>query len=340
MQKKYRLTPVGERSSEWDALVKNSAQGSIFSLHAFLKSSQSNFELFFIYKGNEIKAGLVLNLSEDGKKVILDDLVIYNGIIFRQDFEQKLVKGRLEQFEITSFVLVELEVRFQFVELSLHPAFEDLRPILWRHYDDSSRLKRYSVDVRYTSFLDISEFFLQNDEESMKLFANLDNIRQSDIRKARKEKSMVAEDDCVDVFIGFYVLLMEAQSISISKEMQNRIKELLQALLDSRLASLFVVKNSIGQITYVTIFSRFNNTACYLFGAGDENLMSRFDGTICIWDSFKMLALKGISFVDLEGINSPFRGSFKLSFGGDVTPYYHIRWYGNKFKGVDGHVQE
>ena len=30
----------------------------------------------------------------------------------------------------------------------------------------------------------------------------------------------------------------------------------------------------------------------------------------------------------MEGINSPQRGSFKLSFGGDIRPYYHVSWNG------------
>jgi hypothetical protein len=37
-----------------------------------------------------------------------------------------------------------------------------------------------------------------------------------------------------------------------------------------------------------------------------------------------MLALEGIAEVDLEGVNSPRRGWFKLSFGGALLPYYEL----------------
>ena len=32
--------------------------------------------------------------------------------------------------------------------------------------------------------------------------------------------------------------------------------------------------------------------------------------------------------VDLEGVNSPQRGWFKLGFAGDLRPYYELRWPG------------
>ena len=33
-----------------------------------------------------------------------------------------------------------------------------------------------------------------------------------------------------------------------------------------------------------------------------------------------------INFLDLEGINSPKRGFWKLGFGGDMKPYYRIKF--------------
>lgn len=333
MIKKFRLTPVADRLAEWDDLVRGSAQGTVFSLSHYLLSIGRPFLLLFVFKGNEIKAGVALNTSEDGKRAVLDDFVIYNGIIFRADSLQKAVKARLEQFEIAEFVLAELEQRFQAIEMALHPSYEDLRPILWRNYDDPDQSRRYKVDVRYTSHLDISEFFLRRNEESMALYGNLDNIRQSDIRKARKELASVAEDRCTGMFIKFYSMLMESQQMPVSQDVQDRMHALIEALLTSGLGRLFVVRDKSGQITYITIFTIFENHACYLFGAGDTHSMARYDGTICLWDSFKMLAAQGIREVDLEGVNSPLRGAFKLSFGGDIRPYFHIGWNGTRNAG-------
>ena len=44
------------------------------------------------------------------------------------------------------------------------------------------------------------------------------------------------------------------------------------------------------------------------------------------WEAFKHLARAfGINEIDLEGINSPRGGAFKLGFGGDIRAYYELR---------------
>ncbi len=36
------------------------------------------------------------------------------------------------------------------------------------------------------------------------------------------------------------------------------------------------------------------------------------------------LRIEGVNIIDLEGVNSPNRGFWKLGFGGNLLPYYHI----------------
>ena len=64
----------------------------------------------------------------------------------------------------------------------------------------------------------------------------------------------------------------------------------------------------------------------YLFGAGSPGLKEHCCGTITFWDAFKDLSKnRGIKEVDFEGVNSPQRGKFKLSFGGDLRTYFQIK---------------
>ena len=44
-----------------------------------------------------------------------------------------------------------------------------------------------------------------------------------------------------------------------------------------------------------------------------------------LWDAFLDLAASGVKEIDLEGVNSPLRGHFKLSFGGSILPYYRLK---------------
>ena len=64
----------------------------------------------------------------------------------------------------------------------------------------------------------------------------------------------------------------------------------------------------------------------FLFGANDPEMRDEHTGTAVLWDSFCFLSQDGIFEIDLEGINSPTRGWFKLSFGGTISPYYHLSY--------------
>ena len=72
------------------------------------------------------------------------------------------------------------------------------------------------------------------------------------------------------------------------------------------------------------IFSLHNNTACYLYGAGDVDVSERLGGTYSLWKAIEKCYEKKIECVDLEGVNSPQRGSFKISFGGNLANYYKV----------------
>ena len=51
-----------------------------------------------------------------------------------------------------------------------------------------------------------------------------------------------------------------------------------------------------------------------MFGASDPALRNSPTGTAVLWDAFSELAKVGVKKIDLEGVNSPKRGWFKLSF--------------------------
>ena len=126
------------------------------------------------------------------------------------------------------------------------------------------------------------------------------------------------------VFIQFYDNLLRSQEIEVSDFKLERMKILIDQLIEKKIARYFVTVDKFGRFTYATIFTIHNNKGCYLFGAGDKDKMQRYDGTFCIWEAMKMLSRSGVHIIDLEGVNSPERGRFKLGFGGNLKKYYHV----------------
>ena len=72
------------------------------------------------------------------------------------------------------------------------------------------------------------------------------------------------------------------------------------------------------------IFGIIGNNAVYLNGGRVENTNEDSSLTYNLTMSLSALKGKGIITVDLEGVNSPKRGFWKLGFGGDIRPYYHL----------------
>ena len=85
---KFRIIEVQD-NVEWDSFVSSSPQGSIFSLSSYLRYAVDHYKNFWVLKGNQIKAGLILVLNDEETECILDDLVIHNGLIFAEDKSKK-----------------------------------------------------------------------------------------------------------------------------------------------------------------------------------------------------------------------------------------------------------
>jgi len=319
----YKLDAVLDLD-EWDRFVDNSPQGTIFSYSYYLNSAVDNWTAYWIKKGNQIKAGLVLVLNKDKTKVIQDDLVIHSGVIFSENREQKKVRARSGCFEITEFIARWLDNSFCSTDLTLSPQFEDMRPFLWHNYHSFSAEKKYKLDLRYTSYIDISSLKDIKNEQESSFFKNMDTLRQRNIREARKCNVNYQLDNNTDLLIEYYQVLLSNQGSIQGYDKLARMKSLLNSMIKEHRAVMVTSLSSENKPIYITVYGIDNKRAYYLFGAPNPNSIDRYKGTISFFDGFVMLANKGVNEVDLEGVNSPNRGKFKLGFAGSITPYYRV----------------
>lgn len=324
MSNKYLIEEINDLS-QWQRNVEDSPQYTMFLSSIYLKSFGGKYKLFFVNKGIEFKAAFCILLSDDECNVILDDLVIYSGILFRNDVTQKEVKARSERFEVMELIIDFLTSKYERIEMALSPQVEDMRPFLWHNYGSKNQSDIFTLHLRYTSYIDISELKQFDNEEDTDLFKNLDTLRQRNIRKARKENSYTVEELNIELFLQFYKELMHKQNENVSNEKLNNMRTVINNCVESKNAVMLATKNGKNEIIYLTVFSYDKYRAYYLFGAGNSNATENYKGTICFWDGFINLAKNyNIKIVDMEGVNSPSRGWFKLSFGGKLLSYYEI----------------
>lgn len=324
---KLRLARVDEQDDRWDEVVRTSRQGTLFSERRYLSATGRKYHLYWVLQGTgtEIKAGVALIVSEDEKRCELDDLVIYGGILFNLDPSRPLVKRRHDEFQIAEFVIDELAKRYESVEVQLSPEFRDLRPFLWHRYHDAEE-RKFSLDLRYTSLIDISSLRgAAGLEEQSACFIEMETVRRYSVREARKKGGTISRPSTGKSLIAFYEQLMARQGESPPAVKLAGMRSVIDALLALDRGAVYHVHNSDSTVIYAVFYAWDGKRAYYLFGAGHPEISEPWQGTLAHWAAFMDMAQRvGIGEVDMEGVNSPQRGWFKLGFGGDLKPYYKV----------------
>ena len=152
----------------------------------------------------------------------------------------------------------------------------------------------------------------------------MDFVRRYNIREAIKDNCVVKKSTDIITFINNYKLMMSKQNLLIKKNKLDTMMRIIDYFINNNKGILLEAKNKNNELLYSTFYLWDSNKAYYMFGAGSEKNIS-YQATIANWEAFKYIANNtDIEIVDLEGVNSPKRGWFKLSFGGSLDNYYEI----------------
>ncbi len=319
---KFRVVLESNIKNWYEESSKNKCF-TIFSDPDFLSNFTEEKIYGYILKGNEKIAYFSFTLKNN--KCYRPVFVIHNGVILsNRIFFQKQVKRNLDEYEIHNTFVDYLETNFKSIDLALHPFIKDIRPYLWLNYHSPNERDKCKIYIRYTSYLNISDLQNKNEFES-KVFHNLLELRKRNIKEARKSKVKTKTELKLETFLNFYKNMMKNQGITVSDGELTLLENIIKTLVEKGKAKMFISYYKEIPI-YITIWGWDRNRAYYLYGAGNQDIKLRFKGTINFWDAILYLAkVKKIKIIDWEGVNSPKRGFFKISFGGNLLNYYWIK---------------
>ena len=213
---------------EWDQFIDKSPQGTIFCQSSYLDLSLCQYNLFFVRQGHEPKAAICLTYSDDRSCIQLDDLVIHNGVMFAPPSPNRPNASiHLEQFSIIEYIIPHLFDISPSVQLALSPQINDIRPFLWYNYHEPKCATRFSLDLRYTAYLDISSLHDSKDHLESSLFRNFESLRRRHIRKAYKSGASIHINYESSGLVYYYDQLMKKQGIPSSTEKLGELAILL-----------------------------------------------------------------------------------------------------------------
>jgi hypothetical protein len=320
----YALEPA-RLDHAWNAFVEASAEGSVFCRAEFLDAIDGRSAAWYVLKNGTPKAAVTVIEDDDGRSCRRHDLVIYNGILMAPAApRQNRAQEHSERFRVCCFVARELTRMYHRVAFSAAPPLADLRPFLWHNYGSDG--PKFHADVRYTSLLGLDPPDWDGGIETSRVYAGANKSRRQEIRYGLDQDVTTRQAFEPDLFVRLYRQTFERQDLTVPEAALAELERVVRRLHDAGLGRMFVSHDGAGDAGSVAVFAVDEKRAYYLYGANDAALRAGRTGTMVLWHAFGRLAGDGVAEVDLEGVNSPKRGYFKLSFGGSVTPYYHLTY--------------
>lgn len=298
----------------WDAAVERSPQGTVFCRSAFLRCLGAPFRLFTVL-GDCGPVAQVPIIEDAQGHAVRFPFTPYLGILFLHDAARALQRRRLiDEFRISEFVIGKLTARYRHIHMPLCWTFQDLRPFQW-HNHGVEGAPRFVATPRYTALLDLEHL------DPALYPADIQACRRQELRNACRFE--VTEQPDIDSFLHLYTDMFSRQGIALEANLAKLVRNIAGgAILGGwgRLSAC-VTDEGIGSMNLFVYDSR---RAYYLFGANKPALRNTGASTRLMFDNICNARLRGLKEIDFVGVNSPARGSFKLSFNPQLRLYFEL----------------
>ncbi len=306
----------------WDSLVNDSLQGNVFCLTSFLDALKRPYDTWLVRKGGRLCLGAVI--VKDDKGEVASGPVpfsMYQGLLFSRIYEKDQPHSRVaDTLKMVDFLLGELEGKYSRVFFSLHHKIEDLRSFLWFNYHRPEQ-GQFRVNLQYTGMIDLNRF-----PTFEGYLSSIRTTRRYEYRKAIKEEFSVEESNDVEKLDYLHELAFKRQGILRRPQISELVKSISGEALSKGFGELLFCKDNKGEVISATLYLYNGDCGYYLFGANHPDYRDAYGGTLLMLENIRRCQEKGISFVDVCGINSPNRGDFKTSFNARSVPYFYVIW--------------
>uniref|UniRef100_A0A6M3IIW2 Putative acetyltransferase n=1 Tax=viral metagenome TaxID=1070528 RepID=A0A6M3IIW2_9ZZZZ len=293
-----QVKPLSKREhKDWDALVERSPQGTIFSTSRWLKLFDRDFWIYGVYdEGDRLQGGMVFFDSETSCHsggVITQ----FQGILV-DNVTMKPVKLLSHTINITEVIIESLE-EYKHIEICNHYNLTDIRPFIWN---------KFKQEVRYTSVVNLSDL--------SKVWEEMDKDTRNQINLAEKSNLTIKINRGYIDFDRLYAQTFERKGLERTASAQLITK--LFKYIDNFLYMVYKDGKPLAGVIIIWDEKR----AYYILGASDTNDYGA--SYMALWSAFSHIS-EFKNEIDLVGVNNPMISMFKLSFGGDIKPYFVAR---------------
>ena len=195
---------------------------------------------------------------------------------------------------------------FDLFDLYLFPEYKNHLSFYW---------KGFSQSTRYT-------YILKDLTDLGQVFDNFNSNIRTQIRKAEKELILFESND-IDLFYEINCLSFKRQKkqMPYSKEY---VKKIDLACTKNNCRKIILVKDKNEQVHAALYLVWDAHSAYYLMGGADEQFKNSGAYSLLIWKAIQESAHRGLAFNFCGSMISSIERFFR-SFGGEQTPYLHLK---------------
>jgi hypothetical protein len=305
----------------WDAFVRQSSQGSVFCLSAFLDAYREPHIFLFVESNGVPLLGAVVSLHEGQPLPAPRPFTMYQGIMFAPSVERAPPHTRVNtQLKLTDFFLQQLEEKYGRIAFCLHHRFPDLRSFSWFHYHEKDH-GVFQIEIRYTGLLNLSGFSTAGD-----YLETIRTTRRQEVRKAAARGWAVELSHDVELLDHLHSLTFERQGVERPPGFGALVQSIATGALQHDFGEILVCKNSAGAVASAILLLFDDTCAYYLIGANHPQYRADTCGSLLLAQGMGRCKERGLKLFDVVGINSPARGDYKTSFNAVPVPYYVAHW--------------
>ena len=293
--------------AEWERLVAESPNGSIYSLPAYLDAlctaGGGRFQVLGVRRGSELAGGVALyeRDSRSGPYVMPRLLLYYNGVVLRR-YDTKYPSERTgRQLKILATLEAALRTR-GYGNLNLRSrVLTDVRPFLVAGWHP---IPSYSYVV---SLADIPGAWTRVEQ----------NLRRL-IERCRSEKLSVTEDDDFDGFFRLHTATLERRDVA-SYLPAAPFRTYFDTLRKANLARLFQARLADGRPVATQLVLLGAHPVCHTVSAAADPEFNKLGVSAFLrWTVFERLAAMGYAGNDLTDASLNPVTHFKSQLGGEL----------------------
>lgn len=301
----------GAEFRAWDALVTDSAQGTVFHTSDWLVNTALHLDQTLIllgcYEGEELIGGCPLYLSRPYRllQVAFSKTVStpYGGVVISNIGNARQRTKEMHAYRIIDAILGHITRQgFDYVDMVNAPGLEDIRAFTQQGWNPA---------VYYT-------YVLPTDDDLLKTASK--DVRKN-VRKALRLGISSAMRFDPAIFWNLYVRTFAKQG-KIPPVSEKHLTSMLDLIKEKRIGEMRVASTPSGEIVAAEVTVWDAKMAHSLFAAASPEHLSTGAASLLCYDSVNSLKERNHRMLNLMAGNMPHLSAFISGFNPRLVPYY------------------